>query len=101
TIPAASSCLSSSRIHGQGYLDHAEQAIRDLLGDRREVVFVPYALHDWEAYAETACNRFRAMGYHCASLHRASNSRKAIGEAEAIFVGGGNTFRLLKAMSEH
>jgi dipeptidase E len=38
------------------------------------------------------------MGYGLDSLHEASNKQQAVRNAEAIFVGGGNTFRLLKAL---
>ncbi|MEN3370170.1 MAG: dipeptidase [Verrucomicrobiota bacterium] len=34
------------------------------------------------------------------SAHAAANPQKAVEEAEAIFIGGGNTFRLLKALQD-
>jgi dipeptidase E len=40
------------------------------------------------------------MGYGLVSLHEATDPRRAIEEAEAIFCGGGNTFRLLKTLLE-
>src|SRR6185503_20714444 len=46
-------------------------------------------------YASQARTRFEAMGYALDSLHQATDAKAAINEAEAIFVGGGNTFRLL------
>ncbi|MGE0406294.1 MAG: dipeptidase PepE [Candidatus Korobacteraceae bacterium] len=90
--------LSSSRVHGQSYLEHAEATIRDFLQKGARVLFVPYALYDHDAYAEVACPRFRAMGYACESIHRSADPHRAVLEAEAVFVGGGNTFRLLKTM---
>ena len=38
------------------------------------------------------------MGFELISVHEVSNMRRAIDEAEALFVGGGNTFRLLKSL---
>jgi dipeptidase E len=35
------------------------------------------------------------MGYELDSVHEASDPRQAIETAEAVFIGGGNTFRLL------
>jgi dipeptidase E len=40
------------------------------------------------------------MGYEIESAHRAPSPAGAVEEAEAVFVGGGNTFRLLKALYE-
>src|SRR5437763_16293014 len=89
--------ISNSTLHGSGYLDHAEREIRDFLGAVKRVLFVPFALYDRDAYAALAQARFKAMGYDLASIHQAPDARQAAHEAEAIFIGGGNTFRLLKA----
>jgi dipeptidase E len=90
--------ISSSTIHGRGYLDHAEPEIRDLLGSAARVLFVPYALHDRDAYAAHSRRRFEAMGYALDSVHQAATPATAIDDAEAIFIGGGNTFRLLNCL---
>jgi len=90
--------ISNSTLYGSGYLDHAESEIRDFLGDVKKVLFVPYALHDRDAYATTAHKRFQSMGYELTSIHTASNPEAAVNEAEVAFIGGGNTFRLLKAL---
>ena len=90
--------ISNSTLHGSGYLDHAEQEIRDVLGTIKRVLFIPFALHDRDAYAEQARKRFEAMGYGLDSIHEARDAKSAgdkVGDAEAIFIGGGNTFRLL------
>jgi dipeptidase E len=90
--------ISSSRVYGTGYLDHAEPAIAGLLGPIDRILFVPYALHDRDAYATLARDRFSAMGVALDSLHAAKDPVRAVKEASAIFIGGGNTFRLLKAL---
>jgi dipeptidase E len=90
--------ISNSTLYGGGYLDHAASEIGDFLGKLKTVLFVPYALHDRDAYASKAQERFRTMGYDLDSIHTNSNPRKAVNDAEAIFIGGGNTFRLLKAL---
>jgi len=78
-----------------------ENEITDLLGKIRRVVFVPYALFDRDAYAAKASERFRRLGVTLDSIHTASSPQRMIDDAEAIFIGGGNTFRLLKALYEH
>ena len=90
--------ISNSTLHGSGYLDHAESEILSFLRGVRRVLFVPYALYDRDAYASMAGERFNRMGYALESIHTAVDPRQAVENAESIFVGGGNTFRLLKAL---
>jgi len=87
--------ISNSTLHGSGYLDHAEAEIRDILGSSKHVLFVPFALFDRDAYAAQARKRFNLMGYELDSIHEAADAKNAVYEAEVIFIGGGNTFRLL------
>ena len=86
---------------GRGFLDHAETEIREHLASIRRVLFVPYALFDRDAYAATAQRRFELLGYELESIHRAANPQEAARRAEAIFIGGGNTFRLLKNLYDY
>jgi dipeptidase E len=90
--------ISSSKVYGSGYLDQAEGEIRDFLRDMRRVLFIPFALHDRDAYASMARERFRSIGYDLESIHTTSKPQRAVSDAEAIFIGGGNTFRLLKSL---
>lgn len=90
--------ISSSTVYGSSYLDHAEPEIRSFLGDLKRVLFIPFALYDRDKYAATAQGRFARMGYELSSVHTASDPKGAVAKAEAVFVGGGNTFRLLKAL---
>lgn len=93
--------ISNSTVHGRGYLDHAEEEIREFAGCGARVVFVPYAVHDRRAFAAKAQERFREMGLSMVSIHDVSNMPRAMDDADVIFVGGGNTFRLLKALYEN
>jgi dipeptidase E len=90
--------ISNSTLHGSGYLDHAEAEIRNFLGNTGKVLFIPFALYDRDGYASTARERFQKMGYGLESIQSTSNVQQAVNTAEAIFIGGGNTFRLLKAL---
>ena len=90
--------ISNSTLYGSGYLDHAATEILDFLGNVKRVLFVPYALYDRDAYASQAQKRFEKMGFDLSSIHKASDPKQAIDDAEALFIGGGNTFRLLKAL---
>jgi len=86
--------ISSSNVHGYGYLDHAEPEIRSVLGGRRRVAFVPFALKDHAGYTARVAERLDRMGVDAFQVGNADDLR----QAEAIFIGGGNTFRLLKAL---
>ena len=92
--------ISSSTIYGSGYLDHAEREISRVLEGASRVLFVPHALFDRRAYADKARNRFASMGVGLDSIADAGDARAAVRDAEAVFVGGGNTFRLLNALYE-
>ncbi|HEY6245011.1 MAG TPA: dipeptidase PepE [Pyrinomonadaceae bacterium] len=90
--------ISNSTLYGSGYLDHAAAEISDFLGALKCVLFVPFALYDRDAYAATAKARFDRLGYDLTSIHNAPNPVEAVNDAEAVFIGGGNTFRLLKCL---
>jgi dipeptidase E len=93
--------ISNSTMFGRGYLDHAETEIRALLEGIGRVLFVPYALYDRDSYAAVAAKKFESMGFALESIHRSPQPRVAAAEAEAVFVGGGNTFRLLNSLYQH
>lgn len=88
--------ISSSVVHGHGFLDHSEPDIRRLLEGRTTVAFVPFAAHDHDAYTARVRDRLGAMGFAVTQVR----GRGDIDAAEAIFIGGGNTFRLLKTLYE-
>src|SRR5512134_1614931 len=92
--------VSTSTVFGTRYLEHAYPELRDGLGRVGRVLFIPYALQDRDGYAAKARVAFEEMGYGLVSLHEATDPRRAVEEAEAVFCGGGNTFRLLKTLQE-
>jgi dipeptidase E len=92
--------ISNSTVHGRGYLDHAEAELRDFLGSAKTVLFFPFALADRDGYAAKAAARFAEIGYGMTSAHTSVDPAKAIAETDALFIGGGNTFRLLKALQD-
>ena len=90
--------LSNSTNHGAGYLDHAMEAVVSFLGPARRVFFLPFALRDHEAYAAKARQRFASAGIELRAVTADAAGAAALEEAEAVFVGGGNTFRLLERL---
>ena len=92
--------ISSSTIYGSGYLDHAEAEIVGILAGVSRVLFVPHALFDRPKYSAKARARFERVGLALDSADEVGDARAAAQEAEAVFIGGGNTFRLLAALYE-
>ena len=90
--------ISNSTQHGQAYLEHCAAEIRDFLGTARRVLFVPYALHDHDAYAATAADAYGRLGCTLQSAHQSPRPAELLDGVDAVFTGGGNTFRLLKAL---
>jgi dipeptidase E len=90
--------ISTSAVFGTRYLEHAFQELRGVLEGVQRVLFIPYALKDRDGYALKARAAFEEIGLALDSLHAAEDRRRAVEQAEAIFCGGGNTFRLLDTL---
>ncbi len=90
--------ISNSTNHGERYLAHCEDAVRSHLDGVDTLVFVPYALFDREAYTANARKRFAEMGIAVESPHESEDPVATIESAQAVFIGGGNTFRLLSTL---
>lgn len=94
---------SNSTLHGTGYLEWAAENIKELLNSKnvKKVLFVPYALRKMDDYTATVSKKFSSWGYEVSGIHRESDPVAAVGTAEAIFIGGGNTFQLLKGLYDN
>ncbi len=94
--------ISSSTATGYAYLEYPKPYIKDFLGQKGiKIAFVPFAglkqsyenLVGYDAYEKKIQAVFSEIGYEVNSVHRVSD---ALMNADAILVGGGNTFNLLK-----
>lgn len=94
--------ISNSTNAGEEYLKYPIGRIAEHLKGVKEVVFVPYAAvtFSYDEYERKVQSRFDEIGIRVRSVHREKSPVKAIREAEAICVGGGNTFALTKKMQE-
>jgi dipeptidase E len=92
--------LSNSTAPGMGFLEHAIEAIRDMLDGRASILFVPFASSSPDAYAAAIGDALAGVGVQVTSLHEAGDVAGAVRGAEAVFVGGGNSFRLLRALMQ-
>jgi dipeptidase E len=90
--------VSSSVIHGSGYLDHAEDLVRRHFRGVNTIHFVPYALADHDAYTARVRGALAGAGIDVRGVHEGGDPLARLDEADAVFVGGGNSFRLLSAL---
>lgn len=91
--------LSNSTMPGQPYLDYPKHDIKDFLGQAPvTALFLPYAAVtlSWDEYELRVKARFNEIGHDAISVHRQTDPARAVDEAEAIVVGGGNTWNLLR-----
>lgn len=96
--------ISNSTNAGEDYLDYPKYNIKEFLGESPvKALFIPYAgvTVTFDQYEEKVNNRFREVGHEVIGIHKIDNPVKAVEEAEAIVVGGGNTWQLIKMMQEN
>lgn len=87
--------ISNSKAHDKGYLGHCSNEIVNFLSPVKKILFIPYALKDHNWYENVAKNKFAEMNIELTSIHHSKKPAEAVRNAQSIFIGGGNTFRLL------
>ena len=94
---------STSTLYGGGYLEYLMPVLSKFLENVSSLLFVPYARpggmsHD--DYTDRVRYAFQPLSIGVRGIHEFDNAREAVAEAEALFVGGGNTFVLLNRLYE-
>ncbi|WP_159021636.1 dipeptidase PepE [Formosa sp. L2A11] len=92
---------STSTVFGSSYLDYLLEELQSHFSTVKTILFVPYArpggiTHD--DYTEKAKEAFAKININIVGLHTFKTPSEAITKAEAIFVGGGNTFVLVSQL---
>lgn len=90
--------LSSSSAHGYAPFAYAWEELREFVGTARQLYFVPYAQLDNTWYTERTSQVLAPLGVEIVGLDTVPDPVAAIEEAEVVFVGGGNSFRLLDGL---
>ncbi len=96
--------ISNSTNAGEAYLDYPKHEISKFLGQKPvKALFIPYAAvtFPFDEYENKVSERFREVGHDVVSIHNFKDPVKAVEEAEAIVVGGGNTWQLLKMVQDN
>lgn len=95
--------ISNSTMAGQPYLDYPKNEIKQFLGKKPvTAIFIPYAAvtFSFDDYEAKVDDRFAEIGHSIAGIHHFADPIKAIEEAEAIVVGGGNTWQLVRTLHD-
>ncbi len=89
---------STSTIHGSEYLEYILPELKTFFNTIDEILFIPYARPsgiNYDAYTKIASSAFKKIGIVVKGIHKFTNPQEAIKNAQAVFVGGGNTFVLV------
>lgn len=93
--------LSNGTPPGGELFDHAWTALAEVLNGARRMAFVPFARADHDTYARVIAAALAPLGVEVVGAHEAPGPREVLSSADALFVGGGNSFRLLDALQRH
>ena len=96
--------ISNSSMPGESYLNYPKLEIQKFLGQKPvNAIFIPYAAvtYSFDAYESKVEERFTEIGHHVTSIHHFDDPVEAVLNAEAIVVGGGNTWQLVRMMHDN
>jgi len=92
---------STSTVYGSDYLEYLLPTLSNFFKGTNEVLFIPYARPggiSYGAYTKLVAIAFAKIGINLEGIHQFKNTQETILKAEAIFVGGGNTFVLINEL---
>lgn len=95
--------FSNSTNYDEDYLAYTKPYIKNFLGSElKQALFIPYAAVklSYDEYFNKVNRAFIDSEYEIKSIHDIKNKSSAIDNAEAIIVGGGNTFHLTHMLYE-
>lgn len=67
----------------------------------KRILFIPYALFHFDNYTKRVADVLTQWGFVVEGIHTHPDPVEAVLNAEAIFIGGGNTFQLLERLYEN
>ena len=92
--------VSTSTIFGTEFLAYIKEDFVEFI-QSNELLFIPFARPSgisFDAYTIKVQNALKDKGVKVRGLHEFHDMKKAVQDAKAIFIGGGNTFLLLKTL---
>jgi dipeptidase E len=95
--------ISTSTVHGKPYLSYIQPTIQSFFKGAKHILFVPFARPSGLShaeYTEKAAAAFSLFGFHLKGVQEFNSYEDAFDWGHGVFVGGGNTFLLLKQLYE-
>lgn len=94
--------LSNSTNYGEPYMKWCSSIISNFVNDNSSVVFIPYAAvgFSYNDYTDKVNQALSSYNIKVHNLDDFDDKIQALQDATAIFVGGGNTFHLLKSLQK-
>jgi dipeptidase E len=93
--------LSTSTVHGSGFLEYCRDAITEHFEGIDRILFIPFASPGGLShgdYTDLVSGALRPAGLEVTGIHSEADAEAALRETGGIFIGGGNTFLLLREL---
>jgi len=94
--------LSNSTNYGEPYMQWCSSTITSFVKDPSSVIFIPYAGvgFSYDDYTKKVNHALSSSDIQVTNLDDFDDKKNALKDSSAIFVGGGNTFHLLKMLQQ-
>jgi len=94
--------LSNSTNYGEPYMQWCSSTIISFVKDHSSIIFIPYAGvgFTYDEYTQKVNYALSSFDVKVSNLDNFDDKAKALKDSSAIFVGGGNTFHLLKMLQQ-
>jgi len=94
--------LSNSTNYGEPYMQWCSITITSFVKDPSSIMFIPYAGVglSYDDYTKKVNHALSSFDIQVTNLDNFDDKKNALKDSSAIFVGGGNTFHLLKMLQQ-
>lgn len=95
--------LSNSTNPGEAYLSYPRKAIQDFLGETtKNILFIPYAAvtFSYDEYESKVNGSLKEIEVEVKGIHHFADPKQAVLDADAIVIGGGNTWKLTRMLHD-
>ena len=92
---------STSTVYGSDYLEYLLPELHSFYSNIEELLFIPYARPSgisYNIYTERVALFFKKLNIAVNGIHEFKQPKLAVQKAQAIFIGGGNTFELVNQL---